>query len=483
MSGHKLKCGLEVHAQLLTKQKLFSSTSTSFHAPPNTRVSYYDAALPGTQPRFNYDCLRLALTAAAALNCDVKRSFSFDRKHYMYPDQPAGYQITQHFEPFAMGGFLDVMARDYSKPRGHPTTRVNIKQIQIEQDTAKTIYVDNVSQVDLNRTNTGLIELVTEPDLPTAESAGVFVKKLQTLLRHLGVCNGEMETGAMRVDVNVSVDDGERCEIKNLFSTSAVVAAIKAEFNRQIRDIESGKVISSETRGWDGKETWKLRGKEGSIDYRYMPDPELPVVRLPDSIVEKIRRSMPALPDQVLDELVAAPYNVPLVDAKTLMDHGMRYVNFYRDSHALFTKSGGKKTSIVSNWLVHRWLGQTETQVFPSVQVFTDLLIAMDKGEITSTSAKLILKHLVGLAESNELTPDVTIKSIIDEFDLGTAEADDQLDAVCAGVIEENPDAANRYRSGKRNAVSFLLGATMKATQGTYSPAQVKSALERLLKN
>lgn len=481
MSGYKLKCGLEVHAQLLTKQKLFSSTNTSFHAHPNSHVSFFDAALPGTQPRFNYGCLRLALTAAAALNSDVRSSFSFDRKHYMYPDQPAGYQITQHYEPFASGGYLDLTARDYSKPRSQPTTRVHIKQIQIEQDTGKTIYVDNTSQVDLNRTNTGLIELVTEPDLPTPESAGVFVKKLQTLLRHLNICSGEMESGAMRVDVNVSVNGGERCEIKNLFSTSAVVAAIKAEFDRQVRDIKEGKIISSETRGWDGKNTWKLRGKEGSIDYRYMPDPELPVVHLRPSIMEKINKDLPALPDSILDSLLEDPYNVPLVDAKTLMERGMRYVDFYRQVHSMFVERGGKKSSMVASWLVNRWMGQTEGGELPPVEIFAELLLAIDGGKITTTSGKLILKHLVGLAESGQLDSNLTVGNIIEEFDLGTAEADDELDAICQAVIKSNADATARYLSGKKNAISFLLGATMKTTQGTYNPAQVKAALEKQL--
>lgn len=181
---------------------------TSFHAGPNSEVSHYDAALPGTQPKFNCEALLLALKAAQALGCKVSGSFSFDRKHYFYGDQPAGYQITQHFQPYAQDGTLDL----YQRNGVGKDIKVRIKQIHIEQDTGKTTYIDDTANIDLNRTNHGLIELVTEPDIPSAEAAGAFIKKLQMLLRHIGVCTGELETGAMRVDVNVSVDGGQQCE-------------------------------------------------------------------------------------------------------------------------------------------------------------------------------------------------------------------------------------------------------------------------------
>lgn len=467
MSSKPLTVGLEVHAQILAKRKLFSSTQTSFHEKPNSRVSYYDASLPGTQPKLNWDCVRLALRAAFALNARVSSQFSFDRKHYMYPDQPAGYQLTQYFQPYATDGYLELKPRDFAaaKVKRDAATQVRIKQIQIEQDTGKTMYVDETSRVDLNRANSALIEIVTEPDISSPEEAGIFVKKLQNLLRYAGVCSGDMETGSMRVDANVSLGRGYRCEIKNLFSTSAVVAAIRAEHKRQEVELNAGRVVPSETRGWDGRKTWRLRGKEGIIDYRYMPDPELPAVRVSQKVVDSVQSNMPDLPDAILDRLLQ---HLTLVDANTLIDYGRDYVDFYwRLCSEINPRNAG-------NWLIHRWLGQTPE--LPPLQQFCDILRALETERITSSTAKLLLKHLV----SNRAAD---INKLIVEFGLKLNDSHPELEAVCRQIIGANPDVVGRICSGKRNAVGFLLGEVMKETQGTYRPGVVRETLLKLIEH
>uniref|UniRef100_A0A060T4I7 Glutamyl-tRNA(Gln) amidotransferase subunit B, mitochondrial n=1 Tax=Blastobotrys adeninivorans TaxID=409370 RepID=A0A060T4I7_BLAAD len=478
-SNYRLTCGLEIHAQLNTGLKLFSNSQTSFHARPNSKVSYYDAALPGTQPKFNFYALLLALRAAVALDCTVRDSFSFDRKHYFYGDQPAGYQITQHYHPYAYGGKLELFRRDGVEVDCLP---VRIKQIQIEQDTGKSTYIDDVAHIDLNRTNQGLIELVTEPDIHTPEAAGVFVKKLQILLRHLGVCTGELETGAMRVDVNVNVNDGQRCEIKNLSSTSAIVGAIKAEFDRQKRIVQKGGHVEMETRGWDGTKTWKLRGKEEGVDYRYMPDPELQPIKVSSSTVEQVKSGLPELPDSIFEALLKSPYNVPLKDARTLMETEL--VNYYKQVYNYLEQHGSPKPQAASNWIVHRLYGELNNQDLqviesnlPPVNVMGDIILLVQDGQkLTSSSAILLLRHIV----SNPITE--PIDKVIESLDLTKADQLDDIDELCAQIIDENPKVSDQVRSGRKpKSIMFLVGQVMRACQGRVDPNLVKSRIEKAL--
>lgn len=542
---YRLTCGLEIHAQLMTPQKLFSSQNANFNAPPNSQVSYYDAALPGTQPILNPNNLYLALRAAVALNCNIRSQFSFDRKHYFYGDQPTGYQITQHFEPFATDGILNLYPRDLDdgvnkKKKGELTTiPVRIKQIQIEQDTGKSIYIDDTANIDLNRSNHCLIELVTEPDLNTIQAAGAFVRKLQQLLAYLGVCTGEMETGAMRVDVNVSVGqknannewvEGERCEIKNLSTTSAVTHAIKAEYLRQIRDIESGKIIERETRGWDGRNTWKLRSKEDSVDYRYMPDPEVLPVSIASEVLPKLKAEMPELPEDIFKKLLEAPYQVPLRDARTLMTGSAEtdtteieeelkdsttpqptfvlgetgsfpVVDYYFETFEILEKNKAK-TKLASNWIVHTLLGELNALsrdsfvpgiTVPPVSQFAEMLVKISQKELTSASGKIILKHLL---QDPQSTASTSISTIMEEFELTRATVDessssssaqsdvkDALVELCQATIDNFPKIADQIRSGKKpKSIKFLLGQVMRETQGRVDPQLIEETLSQLLK-
>lgn len=463
---------------------------TSFHEESNSQVSYYDAALPGTQPIFNWEALLLALKAAVALDCQVQDVFSFDRKHYFYGDQPTGYQLTQYYNPYAKNGFLKVFPRD-GDIGSREVLPIRIKQIQIEQDTGKSTYIDDCANIDLNRTNHGLIELVTEPDLPTPESAGAFVKKLQMLLRHLGVCSGELESGAMRVDVNVSVNGGQRCEIKNLSSTSAIVHAIKAEFKRQKQCIEKGIKVRSETRGWDGVKTWKLRSKEGTVDYRYMPDPELKPVKVTRTVLDRIADELPVLPDEIFVQLLQAPYFVPLRDARTLMNvEGL--VDYYHKVYDHLKTNGSRKPQLASNWIVHRLYGEMNvlhmqfSEDIVNADALGQIILLVEKGRLTRTSASYLLKHLIinpGYSGGTE-----NIDQLIEDLELGKAqegseEMQEAISSLCQQIIDSYPEIANQIKSGQKlGSIMYLVGQVMRQSQGRVDAEAAKRVLLDLLK-
>lgn len=295
----ELTVGIEVHAELNTARKLFSKAATSISETPNTHVALFDTAFPGSQPYFIRDTLIPAIRAALALNCQISPRSSFDRKHYFYQDQPSGYQITQYYEPFAKDGYLELYPHDFPPGVAHSPIRIDIKQVQMEQDTAKTVQQPpSTHLLDFNRVSHPLIEIITLPQVHDPLVAAVAVRKIQAILKSVNACTAGMELGGLRADVNVSIRErdgpisdydhtyhgvtglGQRTEIKNLASVKAVEEAIIAERDRQIDILENGGIIEGETRGWTlgSKTTKRLRGKEGEVDYRYMPDPDIPPV-------------------------------------------------------------------------------------------------------------------------------------------------------------------------------------------------------------
>lgn len=375
-SGHnprlekwELTVGIEIHAELNTARKLFSSAATSISAAPNSHVSLFDVAFPGSQPQFQKETLIPALRGALALNCSIQRKSSFDRKHYFYQDQPAGYQITQYYEPFARDGHITLYAHDFpagSAPSDCPIT-IGIKQVQMEQDTAKTVQQPpSTHLLDFNRVSHPLIEIITLPQIHDPTVAAVCVRKIQTILKAVNACTAGMEMGGLRADVNVSIRErnaqmsdgthsyhgvtglGQRTEIKNLASVKAVEDAIVAERDRQIDLLESGGAVEGETRGWTlgSKTTRRLRGKEGEIDYRYMPDPDIAPVILGDvrtnisciwtvanltqDLISHLSVSLPKLPDTMIESLTEQD-GLSTKDANTLLslDDGHRLDYFY----------------------------------------------------------------------------------------------------------------------------------------------------------
>ncbi|KAM0798669.1 GatB/GatE catalytic domain-containing protein, partial [Usnea florida] len=330
----KLTVGLEIHAQLNTERKLFSEAKTSEDSAPNSNIAFFDLALPGTQPKFQKATLLPALRAALGLNCKISQRSHFDRKHYYYQDQPAGYQITQFYSPFAAGGNVLVYDHDGIAPEDGQLVDVAIKQIQLEQDTAKSnLEPPSTILLDFNRVGHPLIEIITHPQIHHPQTAVACVRKIQSILQASNAVTTGMELGGLRVDVNVSVSHkgsdvfGQRTEIKNLNSFKAVEDAITAERDRQIEILESGGSIEGETRGWTlgSTETKKLRGKEGEVDYRYMPDPDIPPLVIGQDLIDHIGRTLPQLPEETITNLTTV-CELTIKDAKSLMslDNGER---------------------------------------------------------------------------------------------------------------------------------------------------------------
>ncbi|CUS21534.1 LAQU0S03e04764g1_1 [Lachancea quebecensis] len=508
----KLKCGLEIHTQLSTQNKLFSlSTNDPFASAslPNHHTSFFDVSLPGTQPTLNPEVVLLATKLAVALNSRINMNSRFDRKHYFYADQPMGYQITQHYSPFAKGGFLelsgslDTIDEDFK--------RIELVQLQIEQDTGKSVYrgSEGRSLIDLNRSNVPLIEMVTQPNFTDLKQVRAFIKKYQNLVRHLGISTGDLETGAMRVDVNVSVNEHPRVELKNLPNTSSILSAVKYEYQRQVELIQSGETDRysgfSETRGWTGSSTVKLRSKETTIDYRYMPDPELPSVKLSPSAVQSVAQSMPELPDAVLRGLMSEPYNLTLKDAKILAikgnGHDQLYtqtdlLKFYLDTFNCYSELSGQRLNpkLPTNWIIHELLGNLNrlqltlakaAEAFPP-QKFAELLMLIQDDKISKASGKLLLFHILDETNTSSLAQPVDLGALIESFDLNTIEKIDmnELKEICIGIIDEisDPKLIEGIVSGKKkNSLKFLVGQGMRMSQGRIKPYLFEQAFKDLL--
>ncbi|KAI1437324.1 GatB/GatE catalytic domain-containing protein [Xylaria sp. CBS 124048] len=372
VDGWELTVGIEIHAQLNTAKKLFSGATTSFNDEPNTHVAYFDLATPGSQPIFQKETLLPALRAALALDCEIQPVSRFDRKHYFHWDQPSGYQITQYYEPFARNGKLHLQPRDGIAAEDGEGISVGIKQIQMEQDTAKTLaQPGDVHWIDFNRVGAPLVEIITHPVIHHPATAAAFVRKVQAMLYAVDACVSGMEAGGLRADVNVSVrktDDpnaplGQRTEIKNLSSFRAVEDAVIAERDRQIAVLEAGGMIEGETRGWSigSTETRRLRGKEGEVDYRYMPDPDIAPLIIGPDLVQHLQDTMGELPDSVVDSLIS-DIGLSSKDAMSLvsLDDGMRVEYFWKVSDILHVKLGADALKnhlscfqLAANWILH----------------------------------------------------------------------------------------------------------------------------------
>ncbi|KAK1779633.1 glutamyl-tRNA amidotransferase [Copromyces sp. CBS 386.78] len=420
--GWELTVGIEIHAQLNTAHKLFSSaTTSSFNDSPNTHVAPFDLALPGSQPLFQPATLVPAIRAALALNCSIQPVSRFDRKHYFHWDQPSGYQITQFYEPFAKDGYITLYARDGIAAEDGEEVKVGIKQVQMEQDTAKTTAQPGETQwLDFNRVGVPLIEIITLPEIHHPATAAALVRKVQMVLGSVDACVSGLEEGGLRADVNVSVRRtgesglGQRTEIKNLSSFKAVEDAVIAERDRQIKLLESGGKVLGETRGWSlgSTETKRLRGKEGEVDYRYMPDPDLGPVVIGDDLVQRLKETMGTLPDAEADALMER-YHLSAKDALALMllDGGARVQYFYNVLDSLeeriaataaeegqgqaIPEKGAEHATLAANWCLHE-LGKLADSASSSESCSSGLEMT-PQGEsplVPSSSLAAILFHL-----------------------------------------------------------------------------------------
>lgn len=516
-SRYKLKCGLEIHTQLNTKYKLFSfsrNKAEELTTKPNTATSHYDLALPGTQPRLNYEAVLYATKLATALNSEINLVSQFDRKHYFYGDQPQGYQITQHYLPFAKNGFLKLFG-NYEDIKENEKT-IHIEQLQIEQDTGKSHYGrltedhKNFTLIDLNRSNVPLIELVTKPDFNDLKQVRAFIKKYQDLVRRLEISTGNLESGSMRVDVNISVNDNARVELKNLPNTSSIMNAIKYEYMRQVDIIERGlqdqELTHSETRGWTGSETIKLRSKETTIDYRYMPDPELPHITLSPEIVSKVRDTLPKFSDELLKELMDKPYNLPLKNAKILCISGNQNEmynheelrQFYKEVCNLFSdKYPSENLKLPSNWIIHEFLGNlnklevrlSDVRKILTPKIFNDLLVYIMEGQITGSSGKLLLYYLIDNIKNGKIVSpnNLDLKVLIEEYELEAVQEIDnnELEEICNSILADVNDKKlidNLVSGKKKSSLKYLVGQGMRLSQGRLNPQSLETTFKKILK-
>ncbi|KIM76374.1 hypothetical protein PILCRDRAFT_77807 [Piloderma croceum F 1598] len=488
--GWEVVVGLEVHAQLKTRQKLFSESLTSeLGHVANTHVSPYDAAFPGTLPHLNSKCVDLALRTALALDSKVQPRSAFDRKHYFYSDLPTGYQITQHYAPIASDGALHLSRGDVV---------VRIKQIQLEQDTAKSTFDPrhHLSQIDLNRAGTGLVEIVSESDMRSPEEAGDYVRTLQAVLRSVGASDGNMEQGSLRCDANVSVNKpggpfGTRCEIKNLNSVKFMMVAITCEVLRHIKLLETGQVVSQETRGFDElkSQTFKLRSKEDAPDYRYMPDPNLPPLLVNQAIITLAINSMPELPGAMRSRLCSQGLSKRDTEVLMSVDSG-REVGFDGEpgsggAVAYFESlSKGRDPKIVVNWMTHELLGQlgarkeTFTQNPVSVEQMGELIDMVQDGSITGTSGKTLLHHMIthrSREMPSKLAADLSLAA------LSKNSLSDSLKKLCEEAIAALPEEAGVVRKGNERVIMKLVGKVMKDSRGRADAKAATDLLKELL--
>lgn len=467
--------GLEVHAQIKSNSKLFSTAPTMFGAAPNSQVELLDAAMPGVLPILNEFCVHQAIKTALGLNAKINLISVFDRKNYFYVDLPLGYQISQFYHPIAQNGWIEILdENDNSK-------RIGIIQLHIEQDAGKTIHdkSEKYSYIDLNRSGIALMEIVLAPDLSSPHQAVECVKKLRAILRYLDSCDGDMEKGSFRCDANVSVRKsnaplGVRCEVKNLNSTKSILKAIEFEGQRQVAVLESGGQLVQETRLFDVAtgETRLMRYKEDSKDYRYFPDPDLSPIILNQELIDSIASSLPELPDakikRYVNEIGLSSYDAAVLVAD-------------KDIASFFEEviSHGANPKLAANWLSSELFGlinksdTTIRQCKIGAKEFADLINLISTNVISSKIAKVILKEMFDTGESS--------KKIMQAKNLQQISDPQQIAVIIDEVLKENHESVAQYKAGKNKLFSFFIGQIMKKTAGNANPVLVNEALTRKL--
>ncbi|KAK4047520.1 hypothetical protein OIO90_006162 [Microbotryomycetes sp. JL221] len=493
--------GLELHVQLKGNVKLLSPAKALYDDAPNTSIAAFDAALPGSLPRIGAEPVRLAVLACLALKTEVNQASTFDRKHYFYPDLPAGFQVTQKYSPLAKDGIVNVKNPVLVAGEEQETFAVRIEQIQLEQDTAKSSHdpETGMTLVDLNRAGAALIEIVTKPDMRSPAEAAAFVRHLQAILRHVGVSDANMDRGELRCDVNVSVQRtsedslrGTRCEIKNLNGVRFLATAIESEIERQINELENGGTIEQATRGFNAVtgQTFHLRGKEDAPDYRYMPDPELGAVVVTHNQLEQLRDGLPELPDEAFARLkrqygLASREAGILVALGERMDdepHGEELESLAGLGMRFFEEvAQGREAQTAANWVIHELLGalsksnMTLASSPVNPQDLGTLIDAVTQGRLTGTFGKALLKDFIAKPNPLRTLPQLVTESI------NASPSTDSLDDVCAQVINDLPAEANKVRKGQIKVLMRLVGEVMRRTNGRADAQKARAKLLSML--
>lgn len=482
MATFEAVIGLEVHAQLLTRTKLFCGCSTAFGAAPNTQVCPVCLGLPGSLPVLNGGAVALAVRAAMALGCTIRNESRFSRKNYFYPDLPKGYQISQYDEPFSEKGHLDIevpLRGDGTDASATTTKRIRITRVHMEEDAGKNVHSGDESIVDLNRAGTPLIEIVGEPDLRSGADAAEYLRTLRDVLVFLGVNDGNLEEGSFRCDANVSIRPvgteklGTRTELKNINSFRFVQKAIDNEIQRQEDVLSSGGRIVQETRGWDEKSgtTFSLRSKEEAQDYRYFPEPDLPPVRIDEAFISKVLAESPELPREkrrrFVEDYKLTPYAAQVVtqhprvaaffeEAATLHGDPVRIANFVQ--------------SEVLRDVTTRGLSAT---IPVSAGQLAELMKLVDSGKISGKQAKEVYAKVAGTTRSPA--------DVVSELGMAQVTDEKAIEQICRKIVEANPKQAESLKAGKTALLGFFVGQVMKETKGSANPAVVNDVLKRVL--
>ncbi len=466
--------GLEVHAQVTSASKLFSGASTEFGAEPNTQVSLVDAAMPGMLPVINEKAVEQAVRTGLGLNAQINLVSIFDRKNYFYPDLPQGYQISQYLDPVVGEGQVEIDLEDGT------SRTIGITRLHLEQDAGKSIHDQDPRKtlIDLNRSGIALMEIVSEPDMRTAEEAGAYLTKLRSILRYLGTCDGNMQEGSMRADVNVSVrhpgdDLGTRCEIKNVNSIRFVRQAIEYEARRQIEIIEDGGEIDQETRLFDPDkgETRSMRSKEEAHDYRYFPDPDLLPLEFEQSWVDAIRETLPELPDQKKHRFME-DYGLSAIDAGTLVAE--------RETAQFFEQvAEGRDARVAANWVMGELFGalnRTDTEIGNSpvnAGQLGKLVDLIGDGTVSNRLAKEVFEIIFETGDDPE--------KIVEERGLKQVTDTDAIEAAVDEAIANGTAQVEQYKGGNEKVLGWFVGQVMKATQGKANPQAVNELLRKKL--
>lgn len=476
----ELVIGLEVHAQIISKSKLFSGAATAFGAEPNTQVSFLDAAFPGMLPVINHFCVEQAIKTGLGLHGHINLTSVFDRKNYFYADLPLGYQISQFNLPIMEKGFLDIEKAEGTRKRIH------ITRLHMEQDAGKSLHDLHPTQsyIDLNRAGVALMEIVSEPDIRSAEEAATYVKKLRSLLRTLETCDGNMEEGSLRVDVNVSVRRpggplGTRTEIKNVNSVRFIQQAVHFEASRQIQEIEAGREIVQETRLFDANkgETRSMRNKEEAHDYRYFPDPDLLPLRLDAEEIERMRQNLPELPDaktaRFIQQFDLSPYDASVLVAE-------KETAFFFESAVAASRHTDKETAKrIANWMTGDFFAALNRSS-----------LDLEHAPVTSKSLAALVDLIVDGTISGKMAKEVFLEmwetkedpqKIIQDKGLQQMSDGGELERIIQEILVVEADKVADYKSGKNKLFGFFVGQVMKATKGQGNPALINELLKKAL--
>ena len=473
-SNWEVVIGLEVHAQVSSNSKLFSGSATKFGAEPNTQVSLVDSAFPGMLPVINQYCIEQAVKTGLGFNAKINSYSVFDRKNYFYADLPQGYQISQYKNPIVGEGEIILDLPSGSK-------KIGIERLHLEQDAGKSIHDIDPSNtfVDLNRSGIALMEIVSKPDLRSPDEVNAYIKKLRSIMRYLGTCDGNMQEGSLRADVNVSVRKegdtnlGTRCEIKNVNSIKFMQMAIDYEAKRQVELLESGKSIDQETRLFDTKknETRSMRSKEDAHDYRYFPDPDLLPLKLSDDFINKIKKNIPELPDEkkkrFIEKFNLTPYEATILVSD--IETSKYFEEVVKDSDV----------KLAANWIIGELFALLNeknleiTQSPISARNLSKLINLIKDGTISGKIAKTLFELML----DGDKDPEI----LVEEKGLKQKSDPKELENLIDGVIKDNPDKVAEYKSGKVKLFGFFVGQVMKVSNGTANPQLVNEILKKKL--